>query len=79
MAYKPMDEREFRRLIRIVGWSLVKSGWDYSLLNEDGIYMCSIKITHGKNTKGGEVIPHCVKKTERIFREEGLKWPPKKK
>ena len=79
MAYKPMDEREFRRLIKIVGWSLKKSGFDYSLLNKDGNYMCSIKITHGKNTKGGEVIAHSVKKTERIFKEEGLKWPPKKK
>ena len=79
MAYKPMDEKEFRRLIKIVGWSLKKSGFDYSLLNENGKYMCSIKITHGKNTKGGEVIAHCVKKTERIFKEEGLKWPPKKK
>jgi len=79
MSYKPMDEREFRRLIKIVGWSLKKSGFDYSLLNEDGKYMCSIKITHGKNTKGGEVVAHCVKKTEKTFKEEGLKWPPKKK
>ena len=79
MAYKPMDEREFRRLIKMIGWSLEKSGFDYSLLNAHGKYMCSIKITHGKNTKGGEIIAHCVKKAEKIFKEEGLKWPPKKK
>ena len=79
MAYKPMDEREYRRLIKIVGWSLEKSGFDYSLFNEKGKYMCSIKITHGKNTKGGEVIAFCVKKTEKIFKEAGLKWPPRKK
>ncbi len=52
MAFKPMDEREFIRLIKIVGWSLKKSGFDYNLLNENGNYMCTIKITHGKNTKG---------------------------
>ena len=74
-----MDEREFRRLIKIVGWSLVKSGFDYNLLNEQGNYMCSIKITHGKNTKGGEVTAFCVKKAEKVFKEEGLKWPPRKK
>ena len=64
MAYKPMDEKEFRRLIKIVGWSLEKSGFDYSLLNEKGKYLCSIKITHGKNTKGGEVIPNMTQKLD---------------
>jgi hypothetical protein len=79
MAFKPMDEREFRRLIKIVGWSLKKSGFDYSLLNEKGNYVCTIKITHGKNTKGGEIPAYDVKKTEKMFKQEGLKWPPKKK
>jgi hypothetical protein len=79
MAYKPMEEREYRKLIKLVGWSLAKSGFDYSLLDENGNYVCSIKITHGKNTKGGEVIAHCVKKTEKEFKVKGLKWPPKKK
>lgn len=79
MPYKPMDEREFRRMIKIVRWALVKSGFDYNLLDENGKYVCSIKITHGKKTKGGEVIAHCVQKTEKQFKERGLKWPPKKK
>lgn len=79
MAFKPMDEREFFRLIRIVGWSLKKSGFDYNLLNEKGNYMCTIKITHGKNTKGGEIPAYYIKKTEKMFKQEGLKWPPKKK
>ena len=79
MTYKPMDEREFRKLIKSIGWSLKKGGFDYNLLDEKGSYVCSIKITHGKNTKGGEVIAHCVKKTEKEFKERGLKWPPKKK
>lgn len=79
MVFKPMDEREFRRLIKIVGWSLKKSGVDYSLLDEKGSYVCSIKITHGKKTKGGEIIAHCVQKTGKMFKGRGLKWPPNKK
>lgn len=79
MAYKPMEEKEYRKLFRIVRWSLLKSGFDYNLLDEKGKYVCSIKITHGKNTKGGETIAHCVKKTEKEFKQRGLKWPPKKK
>jgi hypothetical protein len=79
MAFKPMDKREYLRLIRIVGWSLVKAGFDFSLLNEKRKFMCTIKITHGKNTKGGEIPAIHVRKTEKIFKQEGLQWPPKKK
>ena len=79
MAFKPMEEREYRRLIKIVGWSLSKAGIDYNLLDERGNYVCSIKVTHGKNTKGGEIIAHCVKKTEKEFKERRKKWPPRKK
>ncbi len=79
MVFKPMDEREFRRLIKLVGWSLKKAGIDYSLLDENGNYVCSIKITHGKKTKGGEIIAHCMQKTEKMFKERGLRWPPRKK
>ena len=79
MAYKPMEEREFRRLIKIAGWSLSKAGIDHNLFDEKGKWVCSIKITHGKNTKGGEVIAHCVKKTEREFKERRMQWPPRKK
>ncbi len=79
MAFKPMDEREFLRLLKLVGWGLKKSGFDYNLLNSQGKYMCTIKITHGKNTKGGEIPAYHIKKTEKMFKQEGLKWPPKKK
>lgn len=79
MAFKPMDEREFRRLIKMVGWGLQKSGFDWNLLNEKGKYMCTIKITHGKRTKGGEIPAIYVRKAEKEFKQEGLKWPPKKK
>ena len=79
MAYKPMEERDYRRFIKIVGWSLSKAGIDYNLLDDKGNYVCSIKITHGKNTKGGEIIAHCVKKTEKEFKLRRLTWPPRKK
>lgn len=39
------QDREFRKLIKIVGWSLKKAGIDYSLLDEKGDYVCTIKIT----------------------------------
>ncbi len=79
MVFKPMDEREFRRLLRIAGWSLKKSGFDYNLLNSRGKFMCTIKIAHGKRTKGNEIPAVYVKKAEKSFKEEGLQWPPKKK
>ena len=54
MAFKPMDEREFRRLIKIVGWSLKKSGFDYSLLNErDEYYVFYQNYTRKKHEKRG--------------------------
>ena len=74
-----MEEREYRRHIKIVGWGLEKGKIDYNLYDETGKFVCSIKISHGKNTKGGEVIAHCVKKTEQEFKKKGWKWPPKKK
>jgi len=39
--------------------------------------ICSIKISHG-NTKQ-EVIAPCVHRTEKEFKQRGLKWPPSKK
>ena len=74
-----MEAREFIKLLKIVGWSLKKSGFDYSLLNEKGKFLCTIKITHGKNTKGNEIPAIYIRKVEKIFEEEGMKWPPKKK
>ena len=51
MAFKPMEAREFIKLLKIVGWSLKKSGFDYSMLNEKGKFLCTIKITHEKILK----------------------------
>jgi hypothetical protein len=78
MVYKPLDRKTFLRYIKLVGWSLEKGSIDWNLCDEYGAFLCSIKIAHGKNTKE-EVVAHSVNKTEKIFKEKGWLWPPKKK
>jgi hypothetical protein len=76
MVYKPLDKKIFLRYIKLASWSLEKGGIDWNLYDENGVFLCSIKIAHGKNTKE-EVVANSV--TEKIFKEKGLTWPPKKK
>jgi hypothetical protein len=78
MAFKPMEESTYIAYLRIVGWSLAKAGIDYSLFDEKGTFVCTIKIGHGKGKKREVIAPH-VQKTEKKFKERGLKWPPQKK
>jgi hypothetical protein len=78
MPYKPMSQQFFRKYIEMVGWSLEKGGIDWNLYDENKVFICSIKIAHGKNTKE-EVVANSVHKTEKFFKEKGLSWPPKKK
>lgn len=78
MAYKPIDESTYLRYLKDVKWRLEKGGIDYNLYDEKGIFVCSIKINHGQGKKR-EVIAFSVHKTEKKFKERGLKWPPKKK
>lgn len=78
MAYKPMPLRMYLEYIKFANWSIVKGSIDWKLLNENGYFICSIKIAHSKNTKN-EVVASSVKKTENEFKKRGLKWPPKKK
>ena len=78
MPYRPMPPQLYRKYIKMVGWSLEKGGIDWSLFNENGLFLCTIKIAHGKNTKE-EVVADSVNKTIKIFKEKGLKWPPQKK
>ena len=78
MAFKPMEEGAYTANLRIAGWRLTKAGIDYSLLDEKGMFVCTIKISHGKGKKREVVAPH-VQKTEKKFKERGLKWPPQKK
>lgn len=78
MVYKPLDENTFLRFLKMVGWSLEKGGFDFSLCNEKGDYLCTIKIIHGKGKKR-EVASSSVRKTEQKFKERGWSWPPQKK
>ncbi len=78
MAYKPLQERTYLEYLKSVGWKLIKGSIDYNLMDDRGIFMCSIKICHG-NGKKREVVAFSVHKTEKKFKERGLKWPPKKK
>lgn len=75
---KPLEERKYLAYLKLVGWRLVKGGIDYSLCDENGCYLCTIKITHGKNKKR-EVSASSVRKTELEFKERGWSWPPEKK
>lgn len=72
-----MDESIFRKYLRLAGWTLIKGGIDYNLYDHAGNFVCTIKIAHGKKTKK-EVVAHSVHKTEKKFKERGLKWPPEK-
>ncbi len=78
MVFKPLDKKIFLRYIRLVGWTLKKGGFDWNLYDENGVFLCSIKIARGKKTKE-EIVAYSVNKIERIFKEKGLTWPPRKK
>jgi len=78
MAYKPMDESVYRKYIKMVDWSLVKGSIDYKLMDENGTFLCTIKISHGKKSDKG-VVAGSVQKTEKEFKQRGWQWPPKKK
>jgi len=78
MVYTPLDESTYLEYLKAVNWVLRKGGIDYNLYDENGIFICSIKISHGKGKKR-EVAAFSVHKTKKKFKERGLKWPPKKK
>jgi hypothetical protein len=75
---KPLEERKYIAYLKLVGWSLEKGGMDYSLCDENGNYLCTIKVIHGKGKKR-EVSASSVRKTEQEFKERGWLWPPQKK
>ena len=66
MIYKPLDKRTFLRYIKLVDWSLEKGGIDWNLFDEKGVFLCSIKIAHGKRTKE-EVVANSVNSTLQFF------------
>lgn len=78
MPYKPLDEKIYRQYLKTIHWDLIKGGIDYKLLDENGAFVCTVKIAHGKKSKR-EVVAYSVHKTEQEFKKRGLSWPPKKK
>ncbi len=48
MSFKPMEEAVYVAYLKMVGWRLSKAGIDYSLLDEAGAFVCTIKVGHGK-------------------------------
>jgi len=75
---KPLEERKYIALLKLVGWSLEKGGVDYNLLDEKRHFLCAIKIEHAKGRKR-EISAASIRKTEGEFKERGWTWPPKKK
>lgn len=78
MVYKPLDEKTYRKFLKMIGWDLVKGKIDYKLLDDNENFICTIQISHSKRGKQ-EVTAYSVQKTEREFKNKGLLWPPKKK
>jgi hypothetical protein len=75
---KPMEEADFRKYIKQIGWCLEKGKIDYNLYNGEGKLLGSIKISHGKNKKR-EICAGSVRKTQKLCEERGIVWPPRKK
>ncbi len=79
MPFKPMPLRIFLGYIKLVAWKLEKGSVDYNLYDERNAFVCSIKVSHGKNTKANDVVAQCVRKVERECKKRGLLWAPRKK
>ncbi len=74
---KPLEEKQYLQYLKIVGWSCKKGGIDYSLCDENGKYLRTIKILHGKGRKR-EVAASSIRQTKREFKERGWQWPPER-
>lgn len=78
MPYKPLSQKRYLQYIKTLGWKLVKGGIDWKLYDENNTFLCTIILSHGKKTKE-EVVAYSVQQTERLCKQRGLQWPPKKK
>lgn len=67
MPFKPMPLRIFLKYIDLANWRIEKGSIDHNLFDDQNCYICSIKITHGKNTKSNEITAHSIKKVENEF------------
>lgn len=78
MVYKPLDVKTYLRYLSQVGWSLKKGSIDWSLIDENSQFLCTIKKAHGRRTKE-EIIAPSVHRTKQEFKKRGWVWPPQKK
>jgi hypothetical protein len=67
--YKPLKLVRYLRWIKSFGWSLDKGKIDWLLLDENGHFLCTIKVSH---PGPAEVVADSVRKTEKRLKERGL-------
>lgn len=77
MVFKPMQPSDFKRYLNNVGWYLEKGGIDWSVFDDKGKFVCSIRISHG--TTKSEVPAFDIHKVKKHFIKRGMQWPPQKK
>lgn len=75
---KPIPEHVFYRHLKEIGWPMTKGHIDYNLYDEKGIWLCTVQIAHGGGRKR-EVTARSVHKVEKICKQRGIQWPPRKK
>ena len=51
MVFKPLEKKVFLKYIKSANWSLEKGGIDWNLYDENNVFLCSIKIAHGRHAK----------------------------
>ncbi len=68
MPFKPMKRRDYERWIKLFNWSLEKGSIDSNLYDQEGQWVCTIKMTH----PGGEVPAPYVEKTRKKLKERGF-------
>ncbi len=67
--YKPLKLRDYQRWIRQYGWSLRKGSIDWNLFDQNGNFVCYIKIQHPGPK---EVVADSVKRTEKELKARNL-------
>ena len=60
---KPIPEKKYLQYIKLVGWSLKEGSIDHKLMDENGKFIATVKITHDKGKKR-EVPASHVRKTK---------------
>lgn len=71
MPFKPMPTRKFLKLLKRVGWTMVKGAYDWNLYDENEIFVCSVIRQHpGEDV----IVALSVAKVTKKLKERGLPW-----